>query len=71
MEQEIETTQQEIIQHKSTLPPLPHWPTSKPGPRVTDPPSGTKRMPLRKEQVIETNYDQELGMPVVSRTKEQ
>jgi hypothetical protein len=71
MEQEIETTQQEIIQQKSTIPPLPHWPTSKPGPMVTDPPPGTIRVPLRTEQVIETNYDQELGMPVVSRTDEQ
>jgi hypothetical protein len=71
VEQEIETTQQSILQQKSKIPLLPRWPTSKPGPMVTDPPLGTKRVPLRKEQVVEINYDQELGMPAVSRTQEQ
>ena len=28
---------------------------------VTEPSPGTKRMPLRSEQVVETNYDQEQG----------
>jgi len=57
---QLETTPEKTLQH-SKLPPLPHWPTSKPGPRVTEPPLGTKRMSLRSEQVVEINYDQELG----------
>ena len=70
MDQEIEATQQEKIRQKSKIPPLPPWPTSKPGPMVTEPPIGTKRVPLRTEQVIEIDYDQELGVPAVSRTLE-
>lgn len=70
MNQEIEATQQEIIRQKSKIPPLPPWPTSKPGPMVTGPPLGTKRVHLRKEQVIEIDYNQELGVPAVSRTLE-
>jgi hypothetical protein len=70
MDQEIEATQQAIIRQKSKIPPLPPWPTSKPGPMVTEPPIGTKRVPLRTEQVIEIDYDQELGVPAVSRTLE-
>ncbi|HVB72573.1 MAG TPA: hypothetical protein VNE38_03360 [Ktedonobacteraceae bacterium] len=57
--------QLEIIPDKqlqrSKLPPLPHWPTSKRGPLVTEPPPGTRRMRLRSEQVVEINYDQERG----------
>lgn len=70
MDQEIEATQQEIIRQKSKIPPLPPWPTSKRGPMVTEPPLGTKRVHLRKEQVIEIDYNQELGVPAVSRTEE-
>ena len=70
MDQEIEATQQEKIRQKSKIPPLPPWPTSKRGPMVTEPPIGTKRVPLRTEQVIEIDYDQELGVPAVSRTLE-
>ena len=47
--------------YKSPFPPLPKWPTSKRGPLVTEPPPGTKRMPLRTEQVVEIAYDQERG----------
>lgn len=57
---QLETILEKTLQH-SKLPPLPHWPTSKRGPMVTEPPPGTKRMPLRSEQVVETNYDQEQG----------
>jgi len=37
---------------------------------MTEPPPGQKRVPLRTEQVIEIDYDQELGMPAISRTEE-
>ena len=57
---QLETIPEKTLQH-SKLPPLPHWPTSKRGPMVTEPRPGTKRMPLRSEQVVETNYDQEQG----------
>ena len=70
MEQENEATQLETTTQKSTIPPLPHWPTSKPGPMVTEPPSGTTRVPHRTEQVVEIDYDQELGVPATSRIEE-
>jgi hypothetical protein len=41
--------------------PLPSWPTSKPGPKVTEPTVGMKRVRGRNEQVVEVDYDQELG----------
>jgi hypothetical protein len=66
---QLETTsQREITQHKLKIPPLPPWPTSKPGPMVTEPPPGQRRMPLRTDQVIEVGYDQERGIPSISRT---
>jgi hypothetical protein len=43
------------------MPPLPPWPTSRPGPKVTQPPAGSRRMHLRTEQVVEQNYDAERG----------
>jgi hypothetical protein len=70
MAQENKATQLETITQKFILPPLPHWPTSKPGPFVTEPPPGTIRVPLRTEQVVEINYDQERGVPVTSRNEE-
>ena len=45
------------------LPKLPKWPTSKPGPRVTEPPPGQKRVATRREQVAEVGYNQETGEP--------
>ncbi|HJT57207.1 MAG TPA: hypothetical protein VJ761_11980 [Ktedonobacteraceae bacterium] len=45
------------------IPPLPAWPTSVPGPLVTPPPSGQRRMPTRTEQVVEVEYNQETGTP--------
>ncbi len=70
MELENEASQLETIPPKSKMPPLPHWPTSKRGPMVTEPPPGQKRVFLRKEQVVEINYDQEHGVPAISRTQE-
>jgi hypothetical protein len=70
MDQENEASQQAKIQQKFKIPPLPRWPTSKPGPMVTEPPTGQKRVPLRTDQVVEIDYDQELGVPSVSRTEE-
>ncbi len=59
-DKQLETSPEKTLQ-RIKLPPLPQWPTSKPGPMVTEPPAGTKRMPLRSEQVVELNYDQEQG----------
>jgi hypothetical protein len=70
MDQQNEVSHQEITQLKPKIPPLPPWPTSKRGPMVTEPPPGQKRVPLRTDQVIEIDYDQELGVPAVSRTEE-
>ena len=45
----------------SAIPPLPAWPTSQPGPKITQPPAGQRRMHVRTEQVVEENYDPEQG----------
>ena len=71
MEQESESPQLETTLQKSKIPPLPPWPTSKGGPMVTEPPPGQKRVHLRTEQVVEIDYDQELGVSATSRTEEQ
>lgn len=58
---EQETQQQlEKIEGKPAIPIplLPSWPTSKPGPLVTEPPPGQRRMPTRTEQVVEVEYNQ-------------
>ena len=70
MEQENQASQLETTSRKSKIPPLPPWPTSKRGPMVTEPPPGQKRVPLRKEQVMEIDYYQERGAPATSRTGE-
>ena len=70
MDQENEALQLETTRQKSKIPPLPPWPTSKRGPMVTEPPQGQKRVPLRTDQVVEIDYDQELGVPAVSRIEE-
>ncbi len=44
-------------------PPQLAWPTSKPGPRSTQPPPAQKPMPGRTEQVVEVGYNQETGTP--------
>ena len=51
----------ERADYLSAFPPLPAWPTSQPGPKITQPPIGTRRMNVRTEQVIELNYDAEQG----------
>jgi hypothetical protein len=70
LEQENEAPQLETTLQKSKIPPLPPWPTSKRGPMVTEPPPGQKRVHLRTEQVVEIDYDQELGVPATSRTEQ-
>ncbi len=67
---QLETTSQKPIAKKNAIPPLPPWPTSRPGPMVTEPPPGTKRVHLRKEQVVEIDYDQERGVPATQRITE-
>lgn len=60
----MEQTQQQQIEQtdrQPAFPPLPPWPTSKPGPKVTEPPLGMRRMQIRTEQVVELNYDPEHG----------
>ena len=68
-----ETKQQlENIEEKQKpgfpIPPLPVWPTSIPGPLITEPPGGQRRMPTRTEQVVELGYDQETGTPTTRST---
>ena len=60
----MESTQQQSVERadqQPAIPPLPAWPTSQPGPKVTQPPAGQRRMHVRTEQVIELNYDDEQG----------
>ena len=70
MDQENEASQLAIIKQKSKIPPLPPWPTSKPGPMVTELPPGGKRVHLRTDQVVERDYDQERGVPAARRAEE-
>jgi hypothetical protein len=70
MDQENEASQQALIKQKSKMPPLPPWPTSKPGPMVTEPPPGGRRVHLRTDQVVEIDYDQEHGVSAANRTEE-
>lgn len=45
-------------------PHFPAWPTSKPGPQSTPPSPGQRPInPLRSEQMMEINYNQETGTP--------
>ncbi|QBD82009.1 hypothetical protein EPA93_40945 [Ktedonosporobacter rubrisoli] len=39
----------------------PQWPTSKPGPLVTQPPAGQRPVARRSDQMVYDCYDQELG----------
>ena len=55
--------QLETISNKLKIPPLPNWPTSIPGPEVSELPPGQRRMPTRTDQVVEVGYDQETGTP--------
>jgi hypothetical protein len=70
---EQETKQQlEKIEEKQKpgipIPPLPKWPTSIPGPLITEPPPGQRRMPTRTDQVVEVEYNQETGTPATPGT---
>lgn len=59
--EQIQQPQIERTDRQPAIPPLPPWPTSIPGPKVTEPPAGTRRMRVRTEQVLEVNYDNEQG----------
>jgi hypothetical protein len=64
----MEQTQQQQIERldkQPAIPPLPPWPTSAPGPKVTEPPVGQKRLNMRTEQVVELQYDQEQGKSTI------
>jgi hypothetical protein len=51
---------------ESIRPQYPDWPTSKPGPHSTPPPSGMRSMSaMRSEQMKEVGYNQETGEPGV------
>jgi hypothetical protein len=63
-QKEMIMTQQKKIEgtaRQPAMPQLPTWPTSIPGPKITQPPLGTRRMHVRTEQVIEVDYDSEQG----------
>jgi hypothetical protein len=63
----MEQTSQQSVERtdvQPALPPLPAWPSSKPGPKVTEPPAGQRRMHQRTEQLVEMDYDQEQGRSV-------
>ena len=60
---QLEKEQQEkAIQPISKIPPLPPWPTSKPGPEATPPSPGERPMPTRTDQMVEVAYDMETGI---------
>lgn len=51
------TPQVERTNSKPQMPPLPPWPTSRPGPGITEPPAGQRRVRSRTDQVVEVEYD--------------
>lgn len=60
---QLEKEQQEkAIQPIAKLPPLPSWPTSKPGPEATPPQPGERPLPTRTDQMIEVAYNMETGV---------
>lgn len=61
---EHDQQQLEDIERQSMIPALPPWPTSEPGPKVTEPPVGQKRVYLRTEQVEEIGYDELQGKSI-------
>jgi hypothetical protein len=62
---QTQNQQVERTDKQTTIPPLPPWPTSKPGPKITEPPPGQRRMLWRTEQVVEVDYDEERGKSTV------
>lgn len=65
-----ETQQIKRSDPEAKIPPLPLWPTSQPGPRITKPPAGQRRVLARTDQVVEMEYDQAQGQSTM-RSKEQ
>ncbi len=55
--------QQEKKELQKILHSYPNWPTSKPGPKATQPPPGMRPMQKRTEQMLEVGYNQETGEP--------
>ncbi len=47
----------------SMMPVFPNWPTSKPGPHVSEAPPGQTRVAARSDQTTEIHYNQETGEP--------
>lgn len=50
----------------STMPAFPNWPTSKPGPHVSEAPPGQTRVAARSDQTTEIHYNQETGEPGIT-----
>ena len=65
-----ETQQVERSEQHAPIPPLPPWPTSRPGPRITEPPAGQRRLRSRTEQVVEIGYDAAQGKSLVRQEEE-
>lgn len=63
----VQQQQVEYTDKQSKIPPLPSWPTSVPGPKVTEPPTGQRRVFRRTEQVVEINYDEQQGKSTARR----
>jgi hypothetical protein len=53
----MELEQVQPSQVPAIAPRFPQWPTSRPGPRATEPPPGYKPVPVRTDQVIELASD--------------
>jgi hypothetical protein len=67
---ELRRVQQKGEARQVRLPDLPPprftWPSSRPGPLATPPPPGQKPMPLRTDQMVEIDYNQEKGIPATA-----
>ncbi len=61
MQQTYEKRSLEQVGRYHSIPPLPPWPVSRPGPYITDPPPGMVRLPTRTDQVMEVGYNAEQG----------
>ena len=65
-----EEQQTKAVQPISNIPPLPVWPTSKPGPEATPVPAGGKPVRTRTDQMVEVAYNMETGVSTVRATGE-
>jgi hypothetical protein len=63
--EKIQQVERPSLQPK--IPPLPPWPTSRPGPMITEPPAGQRRLLTRTDQVMEVRYDQVQGRSAMRR----